>query len=87
MQLNAVQGDRLIEDYPDLLYAFLRSAPAYPIFRTEDRLDREVGFFRRDFDSGDLFEIKPSLSCLRPPTRPAWTYYSLPHYVFIGSPA
>jgi hypothetical protein len=79
MQLNAADRQRLIEDDPDLLYAFLRSAPSWAILRAENRLDREVGFFRCHFDRGNLLEIKPTLSSLRPSTHPTLTHYSLPH--------
>jgi len=79
MELNAAESYRLIKDYADLLYAFMRSTPSCAIFRAEGRLDWEVRFFRRHFDRGNLFKIKPPFSGLRSFAHATRTHDSLPH--------
>jgi hypothetical protein len=78
-KLNAMQRYRFIKNYPDLLFTFLRSAPPQPAAGTERKFNGKAGIFRRNFDSRDLFEIKPALvrfAVRLARTQPA---YPLPH--------
>jgi hypothetical protein len=53
-ELDAMHRPRLKKSDPDLLFTFLRSAPARAIIRSENRIDGESMIFRCDFDRGDL---------------------------------
>ena len=83
MQLYAVHGQRMIEDKPDLLFAFLGSAPARTA-ASKNGLDGEVGIFGSDFNGGYLGQIDPAFLRSRPIGARICAYNPLTHISIIS---